>query len=54
MPTGYLHLLLCHIRRLAALQTGSSATDAELLERFVGRRDEAAFTHLLAWHGPMI
>jgi RNA polymerase sigma factor (sigma-70 family) len=54
MPTGYLHPLLCQIRRLATLQTGNSATDAELLERFVGRRDEAAFTHLLTRHGPMI
>jgi RNA polymerase sigma factor (sigma-70 family) len=54
MVTGHLHPLLWHIRRLAASRTESSATDAELLERFVSRRDEAAFTCLLTRHGPMI
>jgi RNA polymerase sigma factor (sigma-70 family) len=54
MATASLHPLLYHIRRLAALQADSSATDAELLERFVGRRDDDAFTCLLTRHGPMI
>jgi RNA polymerase sigma factor (sigma-70 family) len=54
MATGRLHPLLGHIRRLAALQADSSATDAELLEGFVSRRDEVAFTRLLTRHGPMI
>jgi RNA polymerase sigma factor (sigma-70 family) len=36
------------------LQTGSAATDAELLDSFVSRRDEVAFTRLLTRHGPMI
>jgi RNA polymerase sigma factor (sigma-70 family) len=49
-----LHPLLWHIRRLAASRTESSATDSELLERFVSRRDEVAFTCLLTRHGPMI
>jgi len=44
MVMGHLHPLLCHIRRLAALQTGAAASDAELLERFVRCRDEVAFT----------
>jgi RNA polymerase sigma factor (sigma-70 family) len=54
METGHLHPLLCHVRRLAASQTKSSATDAELLGRFVSHRDEVAFTGLLTRHGPMI
>jgi hypothetical protein len=54
MPTRHSDLLLSYIRRLAAVATGSSATDAELLERFVNHRDEVAFTRLLARHGPMI
>jgi RNA polymerase sigma factor (sigma-70 family) len=54
MPTGSLHPLLSYIRRLAAVPSGSSATDAELLQRFVNHRDEEAFTRLLARHGPMI
>jgi RNA polymerase sigma factor (sigma-70 family) len=54
MATGHVHPLLCHLRRLAASQTNSSTTDAELLERFVSRRDEVAFTGLLSRHGPMI
>jgi hypothetical protein len=53
MATGPLDPLLHCIRRLAASQAGSSATDAEVLERFVSRRDEAAFTRLLTRHGPM-
>jgi RNA polymerase sigma factor (sigma-70 family) len=32
----------------------STASDAELLERFRARRDEAAFTQLLRRHGPMV
>jgi RNA polymerase sigma factor (sigma-70 family) len=33
---------------------GDSAGDAELLERFVRRRDEAAFEALVRRHGPMV
>src|SRR5262249_37550365 len=54
MPDGHLHPLLSYLRRLAAVPTGSSATDAELLERLVNHRDEVAFTRLLTRHGPMI
>src|SRR5262245_13432949 len=43
-------LLLRHIRQLAADVPG----DAVLLERFVSRRDEAAFTALVDRHGPMV
>src|SRR5262249_13789679 len=54
MPTGQLHPLLSYIRRLANVPSSSSSTDAELLERFVNHRDEAAFSRLLTRHGPMI
>jgi RNA polymerase sigma factor (sigma-70 family) len=54
MPTGHMHPLLRYLRRLAAMPTGSPASDAELLERFVNHHDEVSFTRLLARHGPMI
>jgi DNA-directed RNA polymerase specialized sigma24 family protein len=45
--------LLHNLRRLTAA-AADSAPDAELLERFVRRRDEAAFAALVARHGPMV
>src|SRR4051812_46613748 len=35
-------------------QIGPSAPDGELLARFVGARDEAAFADLVARYGPMV
>lgn len=46
--------VLEHIRALAAARPDVPACDAELLSRFVGRRDEAAFESLLRRHGPMV
>jgi hypothetical protein len=43
--------VLPFLRRLAAPAGG---TDADLLCRFVGQRDEAAFTALVLRHGPMV
>src|SRR5215831_17685232 len=40
--------------RASLLGDGGGLTDAELLSRFVGRRDEAAFAALLRRHGPMV
>jgi RNA polymerase sigma factor (sigma-70 family) len=40
--------------RLTGLQSALSLTDAQLLERFVGRRDEPAFAALMVRHGPMV
>src|SRR5262245_44365326 len=54
MASGYLHPVLRHIRRLAIGHSGTALADAELLERFVSRRDEAAFSALLERHGPMV
>src|SRR5205085_9602084 len=40
--------------RIAGLQGALSLTDAQLLERFVARRDEPAFAALMVRHGPMV
>ncbi|MCC6418196.1 MAG: sigma-70 family RNA polymerase sigma factor [Gemmataceae bacterium] len=52
MPDNSLRGLLCGLRRLTDHSGGLS--DAELLERFVTARDEAAFEVLVWRHGPMI
>jgi RNA polymerase sigma factor (sigma-70 family) len=46
--------VLRHIRRAALLNAGDGPTDAQLLESFSNRRDEAAFEVLLRRHGPMV
>src|SRR5271168_1125781 len=46
--------VLQHIRKVAAVQTYRELSDCELLERFFGARDEAAFTVLIERHGPMV
>jgi hypothetical protein len=43
-----------HLRRAALLQAGESLTDGQLLDSFLGQRDEAAFEALLRRHGPMV
>src|SRR5262245_44845290 len=40
-----------HARKLAG---PAPAADAELLQRFLDSRDEAAFAELVARHGPMV
>ena len=42
------------VRGLRAVLPGDAATDAQLLGRFAGQRDEAAFAELLRRHGPMV
>ena len=42
------------LRMLLGAGTAAGLTDGELLERFAVRRDEAAFTALVARHGPMV
>src|SRR5713101_3188428 len=42
------------LRRLVLLGGASGLTDAELLERFLTLRDEAAFESLVRRHGPMV
>jgi RNA polymerase sigma factor (sigma-70 family) len=43
-----------HLRRAVLLRPGDGPTDAQLLESFLTRRDEAAFEALLLRHGPMV
>src|SRR4051794_20189299 len=54
MPNGQLPGVLVHVRGLLAAQHDRAATDRELLDRFVGRRDEGAFAALLERHGAMV
>src|SRR5262249_49532638 len=42
------------LRRLAAVTVPPGRSDAELLRRFLARRDEAAFAALVARHGPLV
>jgi RNA polymerase sigma factor (sigma-70 family) len=46
--------VLRHLRRAALRPNGAGLTDGQLLERFLGRRDEAAFEALVRRHGPMV
>src|SRR5438132_10808010 len=43
-----------HLRRAALLDPRGGPGDGQLLEAFLGRRDEAAFEALLRRHGPMV
>jgi RNA polymerase sigma factor (sigma-70 family) len=47
-------LVLQHLRRLAGARRAAQQPDAQLLERFRGRREEAAFAELVRRHGPMV
>src|SRR5690242_10823036 len=53
MTTAQTSRALAHLRR-AALLHEHGLTDAHLLERFLARRDGAAFEALLRRHGPMV
>ncbi|HJZ91570.1 MAG TPA: sigma-70 family RNA polymerase sigma factor [Gemmataceae bacterium] len=54
MTTPGLNRILGPLRAVALAQDGHGLTDGELLERYVNRRDEAAFTALVRRHGPMV
>jgi RNA polymerase sigma factor (sigma-70 family) len=43
-----------HVRLLAAAHCDSAVADADLLEAFLNRRDQEAFTALVHRHGPMV
>ncbi len=49
-----LNSVLEHLRKVAAVHANRETSDRELLERFVGARDEGAFTVLIERHGPMV
>src|SRR4051812_37655215 len=46
--------LLRHIRRLVAPPAANAASDAALLDRWNGQRDEDAFAALIARHGQLV
>jgi RNA polymerase sigma factor (sigma-70 family) len=54
MANRPLNTVLHHLRKVTGLRAGADLADGELLERFVSRREEAAFEALLQRHGPMV
>jgi RNA polymerase sigma factor (sigma-70 family) len=54
MATASLDSVLHHLRRLAGTPRSGEPTDAQLLQRFAQKRDEAAFALLVQRHGPMV
>jgi RNA polymerase sigma factor (sigma-70 family) len=54
MPGGRLHAVIGQLRRLIGRESGCKLTDAQLLDDFVGRRDEASFEVLVWRHGTMV
>jgi RNA polymerase sigma factor (sigma-70 family) len=54
MPGSPLSEFIRCLRRIAGVGGDEAASDGQLLERFVSRRDESAFETLLARHGPMV
>jgi RNA polymerase sigma-70 factor (ECF subfamily) len=54
MPASPVHPVLRLIRRLSVAGAAGSTPDAQLLDRFVGGRDETAFAALVRRHGPMV
>jgi RNA polymerase sigma factor (sigma-70 family) len=54
MGERHLHAVLQHVRKLAAAPAANPPADRDLLDRFVARRDEAAFAALVERHGAMV
>jgi RNA polymerase sigma factor (sigma-70 family) len=54
MPVVPPSRIIRHLRSAALRQAGEGLEDAQLLERFLGDRDEAAFEALVRRHGPMV
>src|SRR5690242_17998157 len=54
MATDQRGSLTRHLHRVALPHDGAGVGDAELLESFLVRRDEAAFETLVRRHGPMV
>jgi RNA polymerase sigma factor (sigma-70 family) len=54
MATAAMGEVIQHLRRTALLRGGAGLTDAQLLDDYVSRRDEAALEALVHRHGPMV
>ena len=54
MASRLLPGVLHYVRALAGAARGGERRDAELLDQFLTRRDEAAFAGLLERHGPLV
>jgi RNA polymerase sigma factor (sigma-70 family) len=54
MPTGQINRVVSELRRICLHATSDRITDGQLLECFIGKRDESAFTLLVRRHGPMV
>jgi RNA polymerase sigma factor (sigma-70 family) len=54
MAIGRINSLAGQLRRVLILQDGMAMTDAQLLDRFISRRDEVAAEALVQKYGPMV
>src|ERR1700737_1818002 len=54
MVNGRWRAVVQYLHQIAAPRGGGDLTDGQLLERFVTRRDEAAFAALVQRHGPLV
>src|SRR5579871_3482789 len=54
MQAHSLQNILTHLRKLTDPQRPREISDKELLDRFLQKREEAAFTLLVQRHGPMV
>src|SRR5262245_42103675 len=54
MTSAQATTVLQHIRRMAGADRDELPPDAQLLERFLLQRDEAAFSNLVRRHGAMV
>jgi hypothetical protein len=54
MNSHSLRMVLTHMRQIGRPQAPAASPDADLLQRFAGEHDEAAFEELLRRHGPMV
>src|SRR5262245_21181582 len=54
MAASQMSGVIQHLRRAVLLRDGAGLTDGQLLESYIGRRDEAALAALVRRHGPMV
>jgi DNA-directed RNA polymerase specialized sigma24 family protein len=54
MASGQQSVVLRHVHKLMGAQALEELTDGQLLERYIGRQEEVAFTALVRRHGPMV